>query len=476
MKILFQTGWILFAALFLLPIELNADKPNIIWIVADDLGYNDLSCMGQKNFKTPRLDRMASEGIRFTQFYAGSTVCAPSRACFLTGQHAGHVYQRFNGKIQFRDDPHDLTIATILKKAGYKTAMIGKSGLACNSNDGKLPNRKGFDYFFGFSSHTAAHRYYPRKLWENGKVVEYEGNQGSEGKVYSGDVFLEKTLNWIEKNASEPFFLHLSLQQPHADLQVPEKYRKQFLGKFEEKPYKKRHYRGEKNPKATTVAMITYLDESVGKVIDQVKKLKIDKKTIIMFTSDNGPHSEGGHHPNHFDSNGPLRGQKRDLYEGGIRVPLLAWCPGKIPAGKTSDLICASWDFPATACALAGIDPPEKTDGVSLVPTLTGKGKQKEHDYLYWEFYEQGGKQAVREGKWKGIRLNVHKNRQGKILLFDLEKDLGEKKDVAKQNPEVVKRLVRLMEEAHTPSKIVSFGKRKKQAAGKKKKSKKINE
>ena len=460
----------IFAAIICLAIStVEAEQPNIIWIVADDLGYNDLSCMGQKNFKTPRLDQLAAEGMKFTQFYAGSTVCAPSRACFMTGQHTGHVYQRFNGKIQFRDDPFDMTIATLLKRAGYQTAMIGKSGLACNSNDGKLPNRKGFDYFYGYSSHTAAHRYYPKQLWRNGEAVKFEGNNGREGKTYSGDLFLKESLQWIEKSRDKPFFLHLSLQQPHADLQVPEKYRKRFLGKFKEKPFKRGYYRSEENPKATTAAMITYLDESIGKIVDLVKKLRLEKKTYIMFTSDNGPHGEGGHHPENFDSNGPLRGMKRDLYEGGIRVPLIAWCPGTIPAGKTSDLISASWDFPATACELAGIDPPEKTDGISLVPTLTGRGKQKQHDYLYWEFYEQGGKQAVRSGKWKGIRLNVKRERHGRIMLFNLQKDLGEKNNVADKHPDVVKRLTQIMEEAHTPSKIVSFKSRRK---GKRKKKK----
>ncbi len=456
---------ILFSILSLLffAASLQADQPNIIWIVADDLGYNDLSCMGQKHFKTPRLDQMAAEGMRFTQFYAGSTVCAPSRACFLTGQHTGHIYQRFNGKVQFRDDPLDITIATLLKKAGYKTALIGKSGLACNSNDGKLPNRKGFDYFYGYSSHTGAHRYYPKKLWKNGEAIKFDDNQGYEGKTYSGDLFLKESLQWITANKDNPFFLHLALQQPHADLQVPDSYRKKFLGKFgKEKPYKKSFYRGEANPKATTVAMITYLDDSVGQVIDLIKKLGIEKKTIVMFTSDNGPHSEGGHHPKHFDSNGPLRGQKRDLYEGGIRVPLIAWCPGKIPGGKTSDLICASWDFPATACEFAGIDPPKNTDGVSWVPTLTGRGVQKKHEYLYWEFYEQGGKQAVRQGKWKGIRLNVRKDRHGKLLLFDLEKDLGETNNIAAEHPDVVERLAKIMDQAHIPSKVVSFSPRKK--------------
>lgn len=438
--------------------EARGDQPNIIWIVADDLGYNDLSCMGQKNFSTPSIDQMAKEGMRFTQFYAGCTVCAPSRACFLTGLHTGHVFQRFNGDVQFREDPLDRSVATFLKEAGYTTAMIGKSGLSCNSTDGDLPGRKGFDFFFGYTSHREAHRYYPRELWRNGEKVKYDANQGQDGEIYSGDEMLRETLQWIEANQSGPFFLHMSLQQPHADSAVPDKYRNMFLGQFDEEPYPEgKHYRPEPCPKATVAGMITYLDESVGQVVKKIKELGIENNTIIMFTSDNGPHFEGGHHPDHFDSNGALRGGKRDLYEGGIRVPLIVWGPGTIPAGSTSDVISAFWDFPATACELAGAALPVETDGISLVPTLTGVGKQKVHDYLYWEFYEQGGKQAVRAGNWKAIRLQVGKDRDGPIELYNLENDLGETSDVSKEFPVVAKQMVELMNQAHTPSDIAKF-------------------
>lgn len=433
------------------------EKTNIIWIVADDLGYNELSCMGQKNFQTPRIDAMAKNGMKFTQFYAGSTVCAPSRACFLTGQHTGHVYQRFNGKVAFRENPLDYTIASMLQTAGYKTAMIGKSGLSCNDDDGALPNRKGFDHFFGFTSHGDAHRYYPKKMFRNGEVVVYENNNYKEGTDYSGDEFIRESLQWIEQQKDQPFFLHMSLQQPHADLQVPDKYRQPFIGKFDETPSTGGHYRAETHPKATVAAMITYLDESIGKVVDKVEQLGLSEKTVIMVTSDNGPHSEGGHHPEALDSNGPLRGGKRDFYEGGIRVPLIAYWPGKIAAGTTSDLICASWDFPATACELVGIEPPKATDGVSLVPTLTGAGEQRLHGHLYWEFYEFGGKQAVRAGNWKAIRLDVGKNPNGPLELYDLATDIGEQNNVASQHPEIVKRMAKIMNEEHTESEIISF-------------------
>jgi arylsulfatase A-like enzyme len=442
--------------------EQQRKQPNIIWIVADDLGYNDLSCMGQKNFSTPNIDRMAAEGMTFTQFYAGCTVCAPSRACFMTGLHTGHVYQRFNGPIQFREDPLDPTIGSFLKSAGYETAMIGKSGLSCNSDDGELPNRKGFDYFFGFTSHREAHRYYPKHLWKNGEQLEYR-NEGFEGETYSGDEMLRESLDWIQANRGRPFFLHMSLQQPHADSAVPKKYRDMFLGKFgEEKPYPEgQHYRPETAPKATVAGMITYLDESVGKVIAKVKELGIEDNTIVMFTSDNGPHQEGGHHYDNFDSNGPFRGGKRDMYEGGIRVPLIAWGPGNVVAGKTSDHISAFWDLPATACELAGIEMPVEHDGISFVPTLKGQ-QQKKHLYLYWEFYEQGGKQAIRHDNWKGIRLNVGADRNAPIALYNLENDPGESVNVADQFPKVAYLLERYIEDAHTPSEVVSFGEKKK--------------
>ncbi len=435
----------------------SGEKPNIIFIMADDLGYNDLSCMGQQHFETPHIDALAQGGMRFTQYYAGCTVCAPSRACFLTGFHTGHVFQRFNGNVQFREDPADVTIATVLNKAGYRTAMIGKSGLSCNSSDLELPNRKGFDHFFGYVAHAAAHRLYPKRLIRNGEIVTYQGNQGKEGDEYAGDEFLRESLDWIAQNKSEPFFLHLSLQQPHADLQVPNSYRQKFIGKFEERPFKGGHYRAEQNPKATFAGMINYLDESVGKIVAEIERQGLSDNTIVMFTSDNGPHYEGGHHPANFDSNGPLRGGKRDLYEGGIRVPFIASWPGKIAPGTTSDLVSAFWDFPATACELAGLKPLPKTDGISMVPTLLGRGSQKQHGSLYWEFYEQGGKQAVRAGDWKAIRLNVNQDRNGPLELYNLASDISESNNVADKNPKVVARMAQIMRDQHVPSLVVSF-------------------
>ena len=435
-----------------------ANAPNIIFILADDLGYGDLGCYGQTNFETPHLDQLAAEGMRFTNHYAGSTVCAPSRACLHTGLHTGHVYQRFNGDIQLREDPDDIILARRLKDAGYATAMIGKSGLSCRSDEPSLPNAKGFDYFFDYISHRAAHRYYPRSLWRMGEKIEYASNQGKEGRVYSGEVFLEDALTYLDRHRDDRFYLHLSLQQPHADLSVPDEWRDKFAGRYEEIPYKGGGYRAEPMPKATFAAMIAYLDDTVGQIVAKLKENGIAKNTLLVFSSDNGPMSEGGWHQDHFNSSGPLRGGKRDMYEGGIRVPMIAWWPGTISAGTTSNHVSAFWDFVPTACQAAGLEAPEDLDGISYLPTLLGESnRQAKHDYLYWEFYERGGKQAVRAGDWKGVRLNVSKQRYGPIELYNLAEDLGEVKNVAAEHPEIADRLAALMKEAHVPSERVSF-------------------
>lgn len=433
-------------------------KPNLIFILVDDLGYGDLSCYGQTNWKTPRLDQMAAEGLRFTQAYAGCTVCAPSRATLLTGQHTGHVYQRGNGKIQFRRDPQDITIATRLKKLGYHTAMIGKSGLGCRTDDAELPNDKGFDYFYGVLDHASAHRNYPKQIYRNGEVIKLEGNKGKQGKTYANQLYVDDALRWIKANKTGPFFLHLSITPPHADLTIPEKYMALFRGKFDEVPVTKGGYYHQKEPKAAYAGMVAFIDESIGRVLDELKDLGIAENTLVIFASDNGPHYEGGAHPDYFDSNGPLRGGKRNVTEGGIRTPQIAWWPGTVKAGSDTDVITAFWDFPATALDLADGEIPKDFDGISIAPTLKGQAaRQKQHDYLYWEFYERGGKQAIRAGKWKGIRLNVKKNRYGKIELYDLSTDIGETNNVADKYPQIAERLSKLMDAAHTPSEEFKF-------------------
>ena len=434
-------------------------RPNIVFILADDLGYGDLSCFGQKNFETPRIDQMAAEGMRLTDHYAGSTVCAPSRACLMTGQHSGHVYQRFNGSVEFRPDPQDITVARLLKNAGYRTAMIGKSGLSCNSANGALPNEKGFDHFFGYTNHGRAHRYYPEWLWRNGTKVYYPENHSQDGKTYSSDAFKMDAMRFIEEHSQEPFFLHLSLQQPHADLNVPDQWKSRFIGKFEEEPFLGSSYRPEERPKSTFAGMVSHLDQCVGEVLDKLRELGIAENTLVIFSSDNGAMSEGGWREDYFNSSGPLRGGKRDLYEGGIRVPTIAWWPSRVARGSTSDHVSAFWDFLPTACEVAGIEPPTNTDGKSYLPTLLGK-PQGQHEYLYWEFYEQGGKQAVRMNNWKGVRLFVSENPGAPIELYDLENDLGETTDVSSEHPGIVERISEIMAEAHEPSELVSFAQR----------------
>lgn len=434
----------------------DAPRPNIIFILADDLGYGDLSCYGQKNFKTPHLDQMAAEGMRFTQHYCGSTVCAPSRACLLSGRHTGHVYQRANGDLAFRPDPQDICIARLLKDAGYQTAMIGKSGLSCRTVNERHPNEKGFDHFFGFLSHNAAHRQYPKSLVRDGERVRYPGNHGKEGAQYAGDLFLGDALAYIDVYADggEPFFLHLSFTQPHADLAVPATWRDPFVGKFEETPFKGGEdavgYRAESHPKATFAGMVTHLDDAVGQVLAKLREKGIAKNTLVLFANDNGAMSEGGWSREYFNSSGPLRGGKRDLYEGGIRTPLIAWWPGRIAAGATSEHLSAFWDFVPTACELAGAEAPADTDGLSYVPTLLGRAaEQRRHNFLYWEFYEQGGKQAVRQGDWKAVRLNALDPAKAIVELYDLGDDGGEQDNVAAAHPDVVARLTALMRDAH---------------------------
>jgi arylsulfatase A len=427
-------------------------RPNIVFILADDLGYGDLSCYGQKHFTTPHLDAMAAQGLRFTQHYTGSTVCAPSRACLLSGQHTGHVYQRANGDIAFRADPQDVTIARLLKNAGYSTAMIGKSGLSCRTENLAHPNEKGFDHFFGYLSHGAAHRYYPESLVRNGELVAYPDNHGMEGGQYSSDLFVADAMAYLDARPKKesPFFLHLSFQQPHADLAAPAKWRDPFVGKFDETPFPGNNYRAESHPKATFAGMVTCLDDAVGQVLAKLQQAGLAHDTLVLFASDNGAMSEGGWDRNFFSSSGPLRGGKRDMYEGGIRTPLIAWWPGRIAGGRTTDHASAFWDFVPTACELANIPAPEDTDGISYLPTLLGRpGEQAQHDYLYWEFHEQGGKQAVRRGDWKAVRLNTKRPGRSVVELYNLAEDLGEERNVAGEHPETVAELAALMNQSH---------------------------
>ncbi|PWD99484.1 arylsulfatase [Marinilabilia rubra] len=444
-------------------------KPNIIYILADDLGYGDLGVYGQTKFETPNLDKMAEEGMLFTQHYAGSTVCAPSRSSLLTGQHTGHTAIRGNKEImpegQHPMSDKTFTLAEMLKEAGYTTGAFGKWGLGFIGTEGD-PNNQGFDEFYGYNCQRQAHRYFPMHLWHNGQKVMLEGNDFKDTEVYSGDQIHEKALQFIENKKDETFFMYYPNVIPHAELIMPEgEMMNKYRGEFEEtphvddrpgadygdEPFEVKYYCSQPEPRTTFAAMVSLLDKQVGEVLAKLKELGIEDNTIVMFSSDNGPHMEGGADPDFFDSNGDLRGYKRDLYEGGIRTPMIAWWPHKIKANSKTDHISAFWDVMPTFADLAEIKAPKNIDGISFLPELLGK-EQKQHEYLYWEFHEQGGKKAVRKGKWKAVKLNCFDEEKSTVELYDLSVDVGETNNVASENPEVVKELLEIMEKAHTPN------------------------
>ncbi|MGB2824758.1 MAG: arylsulfatase [Phycisphaerae bacterium] len=424
------------------------EKPNIIFILADDLGYGDIGCYGQKRVQTPNIDGLAAEGMKFTDCYAGSTVCAPSRSCLMTGQHCGHTIIRGNGRVPLR--PEDVTVAELLKQAGYATALIGKWGLGEEASTG-IPTKQGFDYFFGYLNQHHAHNYYPAFLWRNEQKVQlknvvpgtgkYGRGVASEKVEYSHDLLAAEALKWVEKNKGGPFFLYFALTIPHANNEARNKGME--VPSYE--PYAEKDWPDAQKGHA---AMITRMDRDIGRLMGLLKGLGIDGKTLVVFSSDNGPHREGGADPNFFDSNGPLKGIKRDLYEGGIRVPGIARWPGRIKAGAVSGHPWAFWDFLPTACEAAGVQPPENIDGVSFLPEMLG-GKQAARGFLYWEFHEGGGSsQAVRMGRWKGLR----KSPTGPLELYDLTADVGEEKNVAADHADVVRKIETYLAGARTES------------------------
>lgn len=420
-------------------------KPNVIFILADDLGYGGLSCFGQEKVPTPQIDRLADEGLRFTDFYAGSTVCAPSRCSLMTGRHLGRCWIRGNYSQEFNDRvplrPQDVTVAELLKQAGYTTGLIGKWGLGEPDTTG-IPNRKGFDYFFGYLNQGRAHNYYPEYLWRNQEKVELTGNLDNKRQQYSHDLFAADALSFIEKNKSGPFFLYLAFTIPHSN---NERQRDEGMG-MEVPDYGSYADRDWSVGQKGHAAMMERMDRDVGRIMAKLDELGIDRNTLVIFTSDNGPHREGGYDPDFFDSSGPLRGIKRDLYEGGIRVPTVARWPAVIEPGRVNSEPLAFWDVLPTLAELGGVTPPRDIDGISFVPALLGKA-QKSHDYLYWEFHERGLAQAVRMGRYKGIRKNM-----GSVELYDLENDLGEQQNLADRHPNVVARIEKIMAEAHTES------------------------
>jgi arylsulfatase A len=431
-----------------------ARRPNIILIHTDDLGYGDLSAYGQRRFETPHLDRLAADGMRFTQYYSGSTVCAPSRFSLMTGLHTGHAHVRGNGEYPLR--PEDVTVATVLREAGYLTAIIGKWGLGLSGSTG-LPGLQGFDAFFGYLDHRHAHRQYTNYLFRGDERVDVDPSR------YASDLFTEEAQAFIRGSRGQPFFLYLNYPIPHAEMLVPEDSLAPFLGRFEETPYVNEKadanrfpepgpsggYRSQPTPRAAFAGMLTRIDRYVGEIVSLLADEGVTESTLILFTSDNGPHREGGADPVFFESAGPLRGMKRDLYEGGIRVPMIARWPGRVPAARVSDHVWSHWDVLPTLAELAGAEAPDGIDGVSVVRALRGEA-QPTHEFLYWEFHERGFDQAVRHGDWKAVRRGAGTP----LELYHLPSDVGEQRNVAAGHPDVVERIERYLLTARTESDI----------------------
>lgn len=401
---------------------LNAEeRPNLIFVLADDLGYGDLGCFGQEKIETPHLDRMAAEGMKLTSFYAGSTVCAPSRCVLMTGKHTGRARVRGNGWGPL--EPGDITVAEVLKEAGYRTAICGKWGIGEEGTTG-VPNLQGFDFFYGYLNQRHAHNFYPSYLWRNGErealpnVLEHEDRFGAgwarEAVAYSHDLVMEEALRWIGEVKDQPFFLYLALTVPHANNE-----RSGALGDGQEVPnygiYEDK--KGWSRPNKGQAAMVTRMDDGMGRLMERLRELGHHENTLVIFSSDNGHHREGGNDPEFFDANGPLRGMKRDLYEGGIRVPTIAWWPGRIAAGSSWAGAAYFGDYMATVCELTGQGQPDGLQSVSFLPALLGElNRQEEHAYLYWEFHGGEGKQALRFGQWKAVRQGFG---NGHIELYD---------------------------------------------------------
>ncbi len=423
----------------------DAQRPNVIFILSDDLGYGDLGCYGQKLIKTPAIDKLAAEGTRFTQVYAGNTVCAPSRCALMTGKHTGHTTVRGNGKPEAPWRADETCVAEIFKAAGYKPALIGMWGVGENETTG-APNKKGFDYFFGYLTQIDGHYYYPPFIWRNTEKFPLDDNAGGKHGTYTHDLFALEALKFVRESREQPFFLYLALTIPHTNneakpngMQVPD-----------DAPYSNEKWPAtEKN----FAAMITRMDKDIGALMALLKESGIDERTLVIFASDNGPHKEGGHDSEFFKSRGPLRGIKRDLYEGGIRIPAIARWPGKIAAGAVSAQVWAFWDFLPTMAELTGQKAPAGIDGVSILPALLGQ-KAVEHPPLYWEFHERGFSQAVRMGDWKAVRLGLQKP----LELFDLSKDLAEEHNVADEHKDVVAKIEEYLKTARVDSELFPIG------------------
>ncbi|MBD2756809.1 arylsulfatase [Spirosoma validum] len=463
-------------------------KPNIIYIYADDMGYAELGCYGQQKIRTPNLDQIAREGMRFTQHYTSMPVCAPARCMLLTGKHGGHSYIRGNYEMGgFPDSleggqmplyPGAFTIGRMLQQSGYTTACIGKWGLGMANTTGN-PNEQGFDYFYGYLDQKQAHNFYPTHLWENGKpdklnnpVIDVHRKLTPEtatpeafayyrGKEYAIDKMAQKAQAFVREHKNSPFFLYLPFTVPHASLQAPEAAVQEYVGKFGDKGTVEQPYLGQKGyastpyPRATYAGMITYMDKQVGALMQLLKELKLDENTIVMFSSDNGATFNGGVEAAYFNSVGKLRGLKMDVYEGGIREPMLARWPGKIKAGQVTDHVSVQFDLLATLAELVSYKQPVKTDGISFLPTLLGQSvSQKKHAYIYWEYPEKGGQLAIRLGNWKAVKTGIRKNRKGPWEVYDLSNDEGETTNVAAQHPDLITQFDAIVAREHIPAHI----------------------
>jgi arylsulfatase A-like enzyme len=473
--------------------------PNILLILADDLGYGHLGSYGQKKIRTPNLDRLAAQGMRFTSFYAGSSVCAPSRSSLMEGLDTGSTTIRGNtvmgivdpsgieaGRSRFaqlyKQDagqhplPADaVTLAEMLRARGYRTGMAGKWDLGAFGTSG-APNAQGFDWFYGLTDQRRAHTHYPSEVWRDGRREKTENPyalphrafrgdpsdldspeyDAAPGTQWFGDLLAEEAAGFIERHRATPFFLYLSLTAPHAALQAPPEAVAEYAGRFPETPYvnysDNNGYVSRRNPRALQAAMITRMDVNIGRVLDALDVLGLTRETVVLFTSDNGPSGAGGQDIDFFDSNGPLRGAKRDLYEGGIRVPLIVRWPGVVAEGAVSEHAAAAWDIMPTLAEIGGRPYLGRTDGISFLPTLTGDAPQPGHESLYWVFYDHGGSEAVRLGRWKGIRLGAKSDPGAPIALFDLENDIGESRNLAPGHPEIVARIEQVMQRRNRPS------------------------
>jgi arylsulfatase A-like enzyme len=449
----------------------SVKKPNIIYILADDLGYGDLGCYGQKHFATPHIDNLAKHGMRFTHHYAGAPVCAPSRSALLTGLHTGHTPVRGNkevlpeGQWPLPTSSHLLT--ELLKSTGYITGAFGKWGLGFPGSEG-APNKQGVDSFYGYNCQRLAHNYFPEYLWDNEEQIFLAGNKGTSKGDYAPDKIHQHALQFLQDQKDTTFFLFYPMVIPHAELVAPEPYMARHRGKYlperifngtdEGERFRKGAYGSQAESHAAFAAMINLMDDQVGEILSKLEELHLDKNTIIIFTSDNGPHQEGGADPDFFDSNGILKGYKRDLYEGGIRVPMIVRWPGVIKGGVITDHVSAFWDVMPTVADIIDAKVPEEVDGISFLPTLTGQNaKQKKHDHLYWEFHELGGRMALRKGDWKLIQYNVNKIPAGQFELYNLKDDPSEENNLAMKYPDKVKALKGIMLTARIPSEIFRF-------------------